>query len=111
MEERCDEQLRSQILFLGIPAPAAVSPAIAVLISAIGLTIAFILPPSYQATARLLVESAQIPGDLAQSTVPVNAVEQIEIIQQRLMTRANLISLAERFDIYADAPKECRPTM
>ena len=74
---------------------------IAAFISAIGLTVAFILPPSYRSTARLLVESAQIPGDLAQSTVPVNAVEQIEIIQQRLMTRANLLSLADRFDVYS----------
>ncbi len=70
-------------------------------ISAIGLTVAFILPPSYQSTARMLVEPAQIPGQLAQSTVPVNAVEQIQIIQQRLMTRANLLDLAERFEIYA----------
>ncbi len=77
---------------------------IAALISAIGLTVAFILPPSYRSTARLLVESAQIPGDLAQSTVPVNAVEQMQIIQQRLMTRANLLSLADRFGIYADQP-------
>ena len=69
-------------------------------ISAIGLTVAFILPPSYQSTARMLVEPAQIPGQLAQSTVPVNAVEQIQIIQQRLMTRANLLDLAERFEIY-----------
>ena len=28
-------------------------------------------------------------------------VEQIQIIQQRLMTRANLLDLAERFEIYA----------
>ena len=75
---------------------------IAALISALGLTVAAILPPVYRATARMLVETPQIPGDLAQSTVPVNAIEQIEIIQQRLMTRANLLGLAERFDIYAD---------
>ena len=30
-------------------------------VSAIGLTVAFILPPSYQSTARMLVEPAQIP--------------------------------------------------
>ena len=75
---------------------------IAALISALGLTVAALLPPVYRATARMLVETPQIPGDLAQSTVPVNAIEQIEIIQQRLMTRANLLGLAERFDIYAD---------
>ena len=73
---------------------------IAAFISAIGLTVAFILPPSYRSAAVLLVEGAQIPGALAQSTVPVNAIEQIQIIEQRLMTRANLLSLANRFDVY-----------
>jgi polysaccharide biosynthesis transport protein len=77
---------------------------IAVFISAIGLTIASILPPVYRSTASLLVERQQIPGDLAQSTVPVNALEMIQIIEQRLMTRANLLDLANRFGIYADRP-------
>jgi len=73
---------------------------IAAFISAIGLTVAYILPPVYRSTASMLVESPQIPGKLAQSTVPVNAVEMIQIIEQRLMTRANLLSLADRFEIY-----------
>jgi polysaccharide biosynthesis transport protein len=74
------------------------------LISAIAVTAASILPPVYRSTASILVENQQIPGNLAASTVPVNPIEQIQIIQQRLMTRANLLSLAERFDIYAGHP-------
>ena len=77
---------------------------IAAFVSAIGIAVASILPASYSATATILVESPQIPGDLAQSTVPVNPVEQIQIIERRLMTRANLLSLASKFGIHADKP-------
>jgi polysaccharide biosynthesis transport protein len=77
---------------------------IAAFLSALGIAVASILPPVYRSTASILVESQQIPGDLARSTVPVNPIEQIQIIEQRLMTRANVLSLASRFDIYADQP-------
>ena len=77
---------------------------IAAFLTAIGNAVASILPPVYRSTATILVEAPQIPGDLAQSTVPVDPIEQIQIIQQRLMTRANILSLADRFDIYADQP-------
>jgi polysaccharide chain length determinant protein (PEP-CTERM system associated) len=78
---------------------------IATFISAIGITVASILPPVYRATAGLLVERQQIPGALASSTVPVDAIEMIQIIEQRLMTRSNLIDLANRFGLYADRPE------
>ena len=77
---------------------------IAAFLTAIGLAVASILPPVYRSTATILVEAPQIPGDLAQSTVPVDPIEQIQIIEQRLMTRANILSLADRFDVYADQP-------
>lgn len=72
--------------------------------TAVGLTLAITLPPVYRAEAQLLVESPQIPTDLATSTVTTKAPEAIEIISQRLMTRANLLDMAQRFAIYADAP-------
>ena len=59
-----------------------------------------ILPPVYTSSASMLVEPQQIPGDLAQTTVPVDPFEQAQIIEQRLMTRANLLALAERIGIY-----------
>jgi polysaccharide biosynthesis transport protein len=73
-------------------------------LSALGIALASILPPVYRSTAEILVESQQIPGDLARSTVPTSPIEQIQIIEQRLMTRANLLTLAERFGIYAGQP-------
>lgn len=78
---------------------------IAALLSAIGVTVAAILPPVYRSQASMLVEPQQIPDDLAQTTVPVNPFEQVQIIEQRLMTRDNLLALADRIGLYAGQPE------
>ena len=69
---------------------------IAAFLSAIGIAVASILPPIYRSSATMLVEAPQIPGDLARTTVPIDPVQQIQIIEQRLMTRANILSLADQ---------------
>lgn len=73
-------------------------------IAALGVTVAAILPPVYVSGARILVEPQQISDDLAQSTVPIDPYEQIQIIQQRVLTRANLLDLAEKSQMFADSP-------
>ena len=78
---------------------------VAAFFTAAGITIASVLPPVYRSQASMLVEPQQIPGDLAQTTVPVNPFEQIQIIEQRLMTRDNLLALAERIGLYAATPE------
>ncbi|MGJ8596681.1 GumC family protein [Sulfitobacter sp.] len=82
-----------------------------VIFSAIGLTLAKVLPPVYVAQAQLLVESEQIPDELAASTVRTEATEQLEIIRQRILTRDTLIDMANRLEIYAAAAGETRPRM
>lgn len=77
---------------------------VAVAVAAVGLTAAAVLPPVYRAEARLLVESPQIPLDLAVSTVSTAAPEALQIIQQRILTRANLLDMAERLQIYQGQP-------
>jgi polysaccharide chain length determinant protein (PEP-CTERM system associated) len=72
---------------------------LAALGGAVGVSFALILPSIYVADARLVVENEQIPGDLAASTVNVEASEQLELIRQRIFTRAALLDLAERFDL------------
>lgn len=67
--------------------------------------LALTLPKVYRAQARLLVESPQIPDDLAASTVRAGASELLQIIQQRLLARANLLDIARRFDIHEDLSK------
>lgn len=69
-------------------------------LSALGLTVAMLLPPSYTSSANILVEPQQFSDQVAQSTAPVNPYEQAQIIEQRLMTRDNLTKLADRIGLY-----------
>ncbi|MBT8460600.1 MAG: lipopolysaccharide biosynthesis, partial [Boseongicola sp.] len=71
-----------------------------VLCSAIGIGLALMLPSKYIADATLLVESPQIPDELAASTVRTSPTERLQIIEQRLMTRANLIDIANEFEVF-----------
>ena len=78
-------------------------PVLTVMIGApLAFGIAYILPPVYSSTARILVESQQIPSELARSTVTASAAERLEIIKQRLLTRQNLIDVIEELDVYAE---------
>jgi polysaccharide biosynthesis transport protein len=82
-------------------------PIIATIISATtaaGLLYAFSLPPVFRAESRLLIESAQIPDELAASTVRSTADEILLAIQQRILTRDNLLDIAARHDLFANAP-------
>lgn len=70
--------------------------------TAVGLTVALTQKPVYVAEARLVVESQQIPDELAASTVRTDAAEQLQIIQQRIFTRDNLLDMANRLGIYSE---------
>ncbi|MCZ0811232.1 MAG: GumC family protein [Pseudomonadota bacterium] len=77
---------------------------VALAVAAFGLTVAYTLPPSYSARATLLVESPQIPDDMAESTVRAGTDEVLQIIAQRIQTRAKLLDIAREFDVYSDRP-------
>ena len=74
--------------------------------SAIGITLATVLPPVYKASAKLIVESEQIPDELAATTVQTETTEQLQIIQQRILTRDSLLEMANRLGIYEGRPGE-----
>ncbi|MEM6388212.1 MAG: lipopolysaccharide biosynthesis [Pseudomonadota bacterium] len=67
-----------------------------------GVVIAQRLPNMYTTSATLLVESSQISDDLVRSTVRVDASQQLEVIQQRLLTRANLLDIARDIDVFPE---------
>lgn len=78
---------------------------IAALVAAAAIAAAFLLPPTYWAQARLLVESSQIPDPLAPPQVKMAALEQLQVIENRLMTRANLLDVARRLNVSKDLAK------
>lgn len=70
----------------------------------IAVLAASMMPPVFQSSARILVESQQIPDALARSTVTASAAERLAVIEQRLMTRENLLDLSRRLDLFAAQP-------
>jgi uncharacterized protein involved in exopolysaccharide biosynthesis len=78
--------------------------AVFVICASIGVGVATVLPPVFVAEARLLVEAEQIPGSLAASTVQTQASEQLQIIENRMMTRANLLDLGARMQVFRGQP-------
>jgi polysaccharide chain length determinant protein (PEP-CTERM system associated) len=81
--------------------------AILLLISAIGIAGAIgyarMQPSVYETSARILVESQQIPNDLARSTVNMSSAERLQLIEQRLTSRNYLISVIRELDLFSDA--------
>lgn len=69
--------------------------------TALGIVIALALPTLYRAEALLVVESEQIPDELAQSTVQTNPSEQLQIVARRVVSREVLIRLSDRLGIPA----------
>ena len=73
---------------------------VSVSIGAAAIAVAVLLPTQFNSRALLLVESPQISDQLARSTVQISAQEQLEIVQQRLLTRSNLLEIAREFRVY-----------
>jgi len=71
---------------------------------------AFSLPKIYHSQATILVESQQIPSDLARSTVTSAAAERIAVLRQRLMTRSNLLEIVREFNLYPGDRERLSPT-
>ncbi|WP_127753368.1 Wzz/FepE/Etk N-terminal domain-containing protein [Devosia sp. 1566] len=79
-----------------------------VIATSAGVIATVLRPIVFQATARILVESPQIPAELAKSTVPTGAAEQFQIIQQHVLSRDNLLALADRLALYQGRPPMSR---
>lgn len=68
----------------------------------LGAAAALLWPPTYQSTATVLVKEQQIPPDLVESTATSYASQRIQSIQQRVMTRANLLKIINKYNLYAN---------
>lgn len=82
----------------------------ATLFTVITLIVTFAWPPTYRSYATILIEQQEIPEDLVRSTITSFADQRIQVISQRVMTRANLEPLIEKYNLYpedrADEPLE-----
>ena len=72
----------------------------------ISTAIALGWPPTYRSTATILIEQQEIPEKLVQSTVTSYADQRIQTISQRVMSRANLLSIIRKYGLYTDELKD-----
>jgi uncharacterized protein involved in exopolysaccharide biosynthesis len=87
------ELLKRRILYVAIPF---------VLIASAGLAVAMLWPPTYLSEGKILVQSQQIPTELVRPTVTNAAQERIQVIEQRTMTRENLLAIIDKFQLFPD---------
>lgn len=71
-------------------------------ISLLGIILAVVLPSVYRSTATILIEEQEIPSELVKSTVTTFADQRIQMISQRIMSRANLMEIIKKFDLYTN---------
>ena len=72
-----------------------------VICAALGVGMALTMPPKYTADAALSVEGAQISDELVTVTVQTQASEELQLVQQQLMARSNLIDVATKYRVFA----------
>ncbi|MDE3080521.1 MAG: hypothetical protein KGI94_10875 [Paracoccaceae bacterium] len=71
------------------------------LLSAIAVTVALQLPAVYQAQTQITVAASQIPQNQRADSQAPSALEQLQLFESRLLTRANLLDIARRLDVFA----------
>ena len=76
-----------------------------VIIALLSIVLAVVLPSIYRSSATILIEEQEIPSELVKSTVTTFADQRIQIISQRIMSRANLVEIIKKYDLYADDRK------
>ena len=79
---------------------ASVMLATFVVIVIIASAFAILLPPIYQSSGTILIESQQISSKVIESTVTGFASERIEVIKQRVMTRENLLRIMDKYNLF-----------
>ena len=75
--------------------------ALAMVCTVFGVVSAIRAPATYSTSARLLVEAPQISEDRQRGSDTPNA-ETLQVIEQQLMTRANLIDIANKLRVFDD---------
>ncbi|MGP8120150.1 MAG: sugar transporter [Xanthobacteraceae bacterium] len=71
-------------------------------VASAGIAVAVLWPATYLAEGKILVESQQIPTELVRPTVTSAAQERIQVIEQRTMTRDNLVAIVDKFKLFPD---------
>ena len=63
--------------------------------------LAILIPPVYESSGTILIESQQISSKIIASSVTGYASERIEVIKQRVMTRENLLRIMKKYNLFS----------
>ena len=80
---------------------AALVVSVTAVFAVISIVVAVALPPTYRSSATIRIQEQEVPPDLVRSTITSFADERIQVISQQVMTRAVLLALIEKYDLYA----------
>ncbi len=68
----------------------------------ISVIIAFALPPIYKSTTTILIEQQDVPLEYVKSSVSTYAEQQMQIINQRIMSSTRLLDIINRLNLYPE---------
>jgi succinoglycan biosynthesis transport protein ExoP len=71
-------------------------------IFAMAVIAAVVIPPVYESSGTILVESSDIPTNLVPDAVPSYVSNRLDVIQQRVMTRDNLFKIIDKYQLFKD---------
>ena len=77
-----------------------------VVILGVCIAVAISLPPTYESSGTILVESQQISPDLVAANNNTFADERIEVIRQRVMTREHLEGIIDKYNLFASQSRQ-----
>jgi uncharacterized protein involved in exopolysaccharide biosynthesis len=87
------ELVKRRALFIALPF---------LVIAVSGVAVAMLWPPTYLSEGKILVQSQEIPTELVRPTVTNAAQERIQVIEQRTMTRENLLAIIDKFKLFPE---------
>jgi capsular polysaccharide biosynthesis protein len=76
-----------------------------VLVLVVGTLVTAVQRPIYEAQGKILISGDAIPVDLVRPTVTSAASERIQVIQQRIMTRDNLLAIVKKYGLFPSEKK------
>ena len=75
-------------------------PDTALLISAVTILAAFLLPPVYRSSATILLEEPVVSNELVATTVSDSPDQQLQAINKRITSSNNLLQMIDEYDLY-----------
>ena len=72
----------------------------ALLISAVTISAAFLLPPVYRSSATILLEEPVVSNELVATTVSGSPDQQLQAINKRITSSNNLLQMIDEYDLY-----------